>query len=59
MPDIDGQKSPVRRDYSVKTEVQLFFSPGKFYVTASPIYLIYILNFSTTIPAIGAHSLGF
>ena len=25
MPDIDGQKSPVRRDYSVKTEVQLFF----------------------------------
>ena len=25
MPDIDGQTFPVRRDYSVKTEVQLFF----------------------------------
>ena len=23
MPDIDGQNSPVKRDYSVKTEVQL------------------------------------
>ena len=24
MPDIDGKKSPVKEDYSMKTEVQLF-----------------------------------
>ena len=44
MQDSDGQKSPVKRDSSLKAEVQRFFSPGTLYVTQSiSLILFYIL----------------
>ena len=35
MPEIEGEKSPVKRDSSVKTEVHVSFKSGIQHVTAS------------------------
>ena len=45
MPDIHGQKSPVNRNSAMKTEVQLYWEPGKLlHVTGSSICFNRIFN---------------